>query len=283
MPWPEVKFDAADLRRFFAAVDSYLPAPVAITVIGGSAIALYGVSSGTMDVDTLDTTPPVLAQAISQAQVATGLKIPVLPSTVAQVPWFCGERLQREYGSWTNLSVFKLEPHDLALSKAMRGAEHDLSGIEALHQVVPLNPQTLVTRYLDEMGHVVGDPANSDVKVALVIERLFGEVEADGAERRIRSHRESASTLKAEVVSMERSAVFTIPGQTGTQGQLRARDGVLSFESDKGASYPEDVLRTGGVMLVGPGDGSSPPDLLQLRDLCAARGIKVGIGRMRIA
>jgi hypothetical protein len=70
------RFAAADLRRFFEAVDAHLSASASITVIGGSAIALYGVSSGTMDIDTWQTNVAPLEGAIAQARVVTSLNIP---------------------------------------------------------------------------------------------------------------------------------------------------------------------------------------------------------------
>jgi hypothetical protein len=49
--------------------------------------------------------------------------------------------------------------------------------------------EALVTRYLDEMGHAIGDPGQRDVRFVLLIERLYGEVEAERAEKRIRTRR----------------------------------------------------------------------------------------------
>lgn len=177
------RFVATDLRRFFTAVDTHLPVPATITVIGGSAIALHGVSSGTIDVDVLETQLGSLESAIARARVVTNLNIPVVPAPVAQVPWDFEDRLQREPGAWTHLTVHKLEPHDLALSKAARGFENDFAAIEALHRIIPLDLDTLITRYLEEMGHVIGDQGQRDVKFMLMIERLYGEVEAERVER----------------------------------------------------------------------------------------------------
>jgi len=61
-----------------------------------------------------------------------------------------------------------------------------LAAIEALHRIIPLDLDTLVTRYLGEMNHAIGDPARRDVKFALMIERLYGEVEAERVEHRLR-------------------------------------------------------------------------------------------------
>jgi hypothetical protein len=149
----------------------------------------YGVSSGTTDIDTWDTNVAPLREAFDRAQVVTGLQIPVVPAPVADVAWDFQERLQREQGPWTQLTVLKLEPHDLALSKTVRGAETDFAAVVALHSVVPLDLETLVTRYLHEMGHAIGDQARRDVRFMLLIERLYGEVEAERVEARLHLHR----------------------------------------------------------------------------------------------
>jgi len=191
------RFDAADLRRFFTAVDAGLSTPATITVIGGSAIALYGVSSGTIDIDTWGTQLPPLENAIAQARVITKLNIPVVPAPVADVPWHFEDRLQAEPPTWTRLTVLKLEPHDLALSKAARGFENDFASIAALHRIIPLELDTLETRYIDEMGHAIGDERQRDIKFVLMIERLFGEVEAERVEERLRLHRKRRKTTRS--------------------------------------------------------------------------------------
>lgn len=192
MPPPDdrPRFAAPELRRFFTAVDANLSSPAMIAVLGGGAIALYGVSSGTTDIDTWNTLTQPLEDAIARARVVTGLNIPVKPVGVAGVPQDFEDRWRREPGPWTHLMVLKPEPHDLALSKADRGVEHDFAGIEALHGVEPLDLETLVTRYINEMGELVGDRAQRDVKFILMIERLYGEIEAERVENRLRAHRE---------------------------------------------------------------------------------------------
>lgn len=184
-------FDAADLRRFLTVVDANLPCPATMTIIGGSAIALYGVSSGTTDIDTYETAVAPLEATLAHAREVTGLNIPVVPAYVADVPYHYQDRLQPE-PTWTRLTVYKLDPHDLALSKAVRGVEHDLVAIEALHSVAPLDLETLVTRYLAEMQHAVGDPAKLDERFVAMVARLFGDAEADRVEGRFRQLRRFA-------------------------------------------------------------------------------------------
>lgn len=191
---PLERFRADDLRRFLTAVDAHLTCSATIIVLGGSAIALYGVAAGTIDIDTWETNLRPLEPAIARARKETGLAIPVVPAGVADVPYHAQDRLRKEPTPWAHLQVFMLEPHDLALSKAVRGNESDLAAIEQLHRVAPLDLNTLVTRYLDEMGHAVGDPTRIDTNFVLLIERLYGEATADRVEKRIHGRRGASKT-----------------------------------------------------------------------------------------
>lgn len=188
-PEPARRFDAAELRAFFGAIDEHLTADAAMVVLGGCAIALYGAPVGTTDVDTYETDLAPLQPAIAHARKATGLDIPVQPVAVGDVPYDYQDRLEREPGAWKRLTVWKLERHDLALSKAVRGYENDLAAIERLHRIAPLDRETLVDRWLDEMGHAIGDRSRLDANLVVLIERLYGEIEADRTEAVLRARR----------------------------------------------------------------------------------------------
>jgi len=80
------------------------------------------------------------------------------------------------------------EKHDLVLMKVMRGDEHDLQAIEAIHQSSPLALATLVQRYEDEMGAAIIDPARLRGHFLTLVERLFpGEL--DVVDQRLRRRR----------------------------------------------------------------------------------------------
>lgn len=194
LPKTARSFDAADLRRFFTSIDEHLTIDAALVVIGGSAIALYGVPIGTTDVDTFATNLAPLQGAIAHAREKTGLDIPVVEVGVADVPYSYEDRLQRETGQWAHLTVWKLEHHDLALSKVVRGYENDLVAIKRLHEQLTLDCDTLFARWTDEMGHVIGRRERLDGNFVAMIERLYGEVVADRIEARLRAHRRGEGT-----------------------------------------------------------------------------------------
>lgn len=177
---------AGELRVFFEAVDRHLTARAAIVIIGGAAAAFHRAESTTNDVDTLDALNADLQTAVERARASTGLSVPISPSAVAQVPDGYDERLERVLSHLDRLEVRILEKHDLALSKMVRGVEHDMQQLEEVHRNSGLDFDTLVERFGTEMGSVVGDPQRIRLNFLELIERLFGEFKRVVAEQRLK-------------------------------------------------------------------------------------------------
>ncbi len=177
-----------ELERFLMAIDQALAQPVEVIVIGGTAAALhYGVTRATHDIDTWTTVRGDLAAAAATARLATGLDIPLTQSGVADAPHDFESRLERVLPHLDRLRVWVPEKHDLALMKAMRAYEHDLQAIAEIHAHSPLDLDTLVGRFQDEMTPI-GDPARIRGNVLAVVERLFPDHVEDVA-RRLRKPR----------------------------------------------------------------------------------------------
>ena len=184
------EFNAVELRAFLTAIDAHLSKHARMIIIGGSAVAVaYGVDTGTIDVDTWETDLRPIARAITAARHDTGLDIPVSDASVGDVPWKYEERIVRILPELSRLAVFALEKHDLTLSKTVRGYENDLVAIEGLHQRHGLDLDTLVARWADEMDHAIGDRKRLDLNFQLMIERIFGEMEAERVRRGLRGRR----------------------------------------------------------------------------------------------
>lgn len=64
------------------------------------------------------------------------------------------------------------ERHDLVLMKAMRCYEPDLQAIAEVHAHSPLDVETLIHRFQEEMSPI-GDPARIRGNLLAVVERLF--------------------------------------------------------------------------------------------------------------
>ncbi len=178
-------YSPADLRRFLTAVDGALGRRAEVVVIGGAAAAVaYGFAGATRDIDTWTPVGRELATAAERARQATGLDVPLARSTVADGPHDFESRLERALPRLRRLKVMVPEKHDLVLMKVLRGDEHDLEAIEAIHRRSPLDLATLVRRYRDEMGATVVDPRRLRGQFLTMVERLFPD-EVDGVERRL--------------------------------------------------------------------------------------------------
>lgn len=178
-----------ELERFLEAVDQVLAQPLDVIVIGGTAAALhYGVTRATHDIDTWTTVQRDLAAAAERARVSTGLDIPVTQSGVADAPYDFESRLERVLPHFDRLRVLVPEKHDLALMKAIRGYEHDLQAIGEIHAYSPLDLDTLIGRFQDEMTPI-GDPVRIRGNILAVVERLFPDCVDDVARRLRRARR----------------------------------------------------------------------------------------------
>ncbi|MCW5806836.1 MAG: hypothetical protein KIT31_31045 [Deltaproteobacteria bacterium] len=173
-----------ELCVLFEAVDRHLVKRASIVVIGGAAAAFHQAESTTNDVDTLDALTDELRAAVDRATFA-GLSVPISASTVAQVPDNYDQRLERVLPHLKNLEVWVLERHDLALSKIVRGVEHDMQQLEEIHRHHRLDFEVLVERFRTEMASVVGDPSRIRLNFLELIERLFGELKRVVAQKRL--------------------------------------------------------------------------------------------------
>jgi len=178
-------YTPAELRRFLAAMDRALERRAEVVVIGGAAAALaYGVAGGTRDIDTWTRVGEDLATAAQRARQATGLAVPFARSGVADGPHDLEARLERTLPRWRRLKVMVPEKHDLVLMKVLRGDEHDLEAVEAIHQRSPLDLSILVKRYREEMGATIIDPRRLRGQFLTMVERLFPE-DVDRVEKRL--------------------------------------------------------------------------------------------------
>ncbi len=179
------RYERGELLGFFEAVDQALEEPATIILIGGSAVILaYGVTTTTVDVDTLNKTTDALKLACLRAYEQTGLAPPLSQAGVAQVPECYEDRLVRHPTGGSFLALYVLERHDLAISKAFRGDDRDRQHLMAMHAAKPLDFDILVSRFRDEVMPIyVGDLRAPLAHFLWIIEELFGEMRLVKAER----------------------------------------------------------------------------------------------------
>jgi hypothetical protein len=175
------------LERFFLEMDKNLTDAGSVVVIGGAAAILqYGSTQSTVDIDTYSAAPPGLEGAIRSAWASTGLEISVQYAAVADAPYGYEDRLERLTSPrLQRLEVLVPERHDLALMKLSRGEERDLAVLEELHARRPFDLDTLVTRYLDEMGHAMQDARILQQKFLLFVQRLFDKESVEQTRERL--------------------------------------------------------------------------------------------------
>ncbi|HEX5748558.1 MAG TPA: DUF6036 family nucleotidyltransferase [Archangium sp.] len=177
------RFSADDVARLIRAADAHLTRPARLVIIGGMAVGLLAnPSRSTTDLDVLPDLAPAVTAAFQQAMTATGLRVPLQPVGTYFAPESFQERLQPyAIPGLRHLEVLLPEPHDLALMKLARGAEHDLQAIELLHSTHPLDPQVLLERFHETW--VTGPRSMFAAAYVVLIDRLFGPSVADAHER----------------------------------------------------------------------------------------------------
>jgi hypothetical protein len=95
---------------------------------------------------------------------------------VAQIPLNYEDRLIEMFAkSFTHLSLFALDPYDLALSKIERNTQRDRDDVKHLARTVPLDLDVLTNRYQKELRPDLGNPEREDLTLKLWIEAIEEE------------------------------------------------------------------------------------------------------------
>lgn len=175
---PSKKFSAEDLREFLESVDKFLHRKHKLVLMGGSALSLgfYG-SYLTNDIDAMGKVPSDLERACERARQETGLEVPVSRCKIQYIPDGATRRLVNVF-NLHNLSVWTLDPYDIALSKVARGEKKDLDALAELHSAHPLSLSILTERFLKEMNDMPGSERALNDNFLALIDVLFGSEEA---------------------------------------------------------------------------------------------------------
>jgi hypothetical protein len=166
-------------RSFLHDLDAELTGPCELHCFGGFVIAMrYGLSRPTADIDILEARGP--SDAASLARLAGkgsslaqrhGVYLDVV--TVAHVPENYGERLSDLFpGVFKHLALRALEPHDIALSKLPRNADHDREDIKQLAINPGLDVDVLMQRYQEELRFQLTNPTSGDLTLELWVEMI---------------------------------------------------------------------------------------------------------------
>jgi Nucleotidyltransferase of unknown function (DUF6036) len=169
-------YNRKELLSFLAKIDEQLDEPTGIEIIGGAAALIaYGAHSPTRDIDSFRSIDEKIWEAASR--VTPG--IPLQQASIADPPYNYEDRRESLDLPFRNLTVVVPERHDLVLMKTIRAYRHDVDVIEEMHRACPLDLETLVERFDNEMAQAVVDPRNLRLNFLHVIERLFGSSNAN--------------------------------------------------------------------------------------------------------
>lgn len=169
------------------AIDKHLDEPAKLIVIGGAAASLaYQVKRGTTDIDTMND-PRAAMKAYHAAVKDTGIDPPLGAAGVADAPYEYESRLRRlRVPKLARLEVLVPEKHDLVLMKIVRGNEGDFETAKEIATTSGLRLSTLEKRFVEEMGHVIGDPRRIRLNFLACVARVFGVTAAEKLAKRLK-------------------------------------------------------------------------------------------------
>lgn len=163
-------------NAFLKDLDRALEGPVELHCLGGFVLTmLYGLVRPTADVDVLVVRPPMDINQLAGIGSPLHKKHRVylqLVTVLEAYPEDYEERLTEMFpGALSNLRLFALDPHDLALTKLRRNSQRDREDVLHLANAAPLDIETLRVRY-QEMRPCLGNPEREDLTLKLWIEAI---------------------------------------------------------------------------------------------------------------
>lgn len=179
------RLERDQIIRFLRALDAALEGDVKIFVVGGTAAILqYNAVVKTADIDVIGIVSGSEADLRRAARVATdvtGIVLPISQVTIAELPWNYEDRLKTVRGlRLKKLTMIVPDKYDLALSKTIRGYEHDMEAIASMHKHHRLSEKVLVRRFEDETrGIAMGDPRNLALNMFHLMQLLYGAKRAE--------------------------------------------------------------------------------------------------------
>jgi hypothetical protein len=142
---------------FLTALNSQIDEPADFHCIGGFVVSqYYGFARETSDLDILSMIPRQIADRVIQlagrgSELHRKYRVHVDHVVVASYPADYESRLNRVFPEWSNVRLWALEPHDLALTKLERSIERDIRDVMFLARAGLINRDTLVSRFEDEL------------------------------------------------------------------------------------------------------------------------------------
>lgn len=149
---------------FLSELNALLEEPVNIHCIGGFVVSQhYGLGRETADLDVLSVIPKRVADRIEEiagkgSKLQERHRVYIDHVHVANYPAGYEHRLTRAFPVWSNVRLWALEPHDLALTKLERSAERDIRDVMFLARAGLITRDTLIARFATEMEPYITGP-----------------------------------------------------------------------------------------------------------------------------
>lgn len=146
---------------FLTALDAQLDEPVDFHCIGGFVVSQhYGFARETADLDVLSVIPVQATERVIQlagkgSALQAKYRVYIDHAGVASYPADYERRLVRAFPVWSNVRLWALEPHDLALTKLERSIERDIRDVIFLAHAGLIDRDILVVRFENELAPYV--------------------------------------------------------------------------------------------------------------------------------
>lgn len=162
---------------FLQDIDEFVSDETHLYLLGGFVVTVvYGASRSTSDLDALTSIKPdpkLLEFAGQGSDLHHRHKVYLDPVGVAPLPENYDDRLTEIFAdAYENLSLFALDPYDIALTKIERNTERDRDDVKHLAKVVPFEIDVLSERYHNELRVYLGNPKREDLTLKLWIEMI---------------------------------------------------------------------------------------------------------------
>jgi hypothetical protein len=174
-------------RSFLAEIDAAARGEIELHCLGGFVMTiLYGLARPTADVDVIVIAPRGEAEHLisvagkgSPLHRKHGIYLDLV--TVVTVPEDYDQRLTEMFpGAFKHLSLFALDPYDIALSKLERNLQRDRDDVKHLARTVPLDLGLLRERYEKELRPYLAIPERANLTLRLWVEAVTEDSKRTG-------------------------------------------------------------------------------------------------------
>lgn len=171
---------------FLREIDERLTQETQVHCLGGFVVTvIHGAARSTVDLDALALVrgdPALWEVAGRGSDLHKRHRLYLDRVGIVNLPEDYEDRLAEVFGGvFSQLTIFVLDPYDVALAKIERNSARDREDVRHLARVVPFDLEILSRRYHDELRVYLGNPEREDFTLKLWLEMI----QEDRAETRV--------------------------------------------------------------------------------------------------